>query len=35
LAGEQLDEPRARVAVTGVGARLQLRDRFVIASFDE
>ncbi len=33
--GRQLDEPRARVAVAGVGERLQLRDGLVIASFDE
>jgi hypothetical protein len=33
--GQQLDEPRARVAVAGVGERLQLGDGLVIAAFDE
>jgi hypothetical protein len=32
---QQLDEPRACVAVAGVGERLQLGDGLVIAAFDE
>ncbi|TWF75022.1 hypothetical protein FHX44_11906 [Pseudonocardia hierapolitana] len=35
LGGQQLDEPRARVAVACVRERLQLRDGLMIASFDE
>jgi len=34
-AGQQLDEPGARVAVAGAGERLQFRDRSVIAPLDE
>jgi hypothetical protein len=35
IGGQQRDEPRARVAVAGVGESLQLRDGLLIASFEE